>query len=164
MTFRPNGEKPNTPPFPFQTHPLTCGGPEFTKNGKYIGDICERRSGTGEGELIDKGDYFECPCGAYQQMKYSHDPTHSISVHVEQPKQQEYQPDSIVQSIIQKFRDRAEMGEKKYGLTLDRTDLTSMDYIQHLQEELMDAILYLEKFKTLQNDNTNNKGTTSEIY
>lgn len=132
-----------------QTHPLTCDS---------SGESCERINNTGEGILIDKGNYFECPCGKYKQYKINN------KVHIERPKQQEYQPDSIVQSIIQKFRDRAEMGEKKYGLTLDRTDLTSMDYIQHLQEELMDAILYLEKFKTLQNDNTNNKGTTPEIY
>jgi hypothetical protein len=60
-----------------------------------------------------------------------------------------YTPDSIVQTIIDKFITRAEMGEKKYGVTLDREDLSIEDYIQHALEEHMDAILYLQKVKTM---------------
>jgi hypothetical protein len=55
--------------------------------------------------------------------------------------------DSIVAAVIKKFADRSELGIKKYGVTLDRTDLKTADWIQHTQEELMDAILYLEKLK-----------------
>ena len=39
------------------------------------------------------------------------------------------------------------MGYLKYGTNLDRTDLTKLQWINHLQEELMDACLYLEKLK-----------------
>lgn len=60
-------------------------------------------------------------------------------------------PDTIVAAVIQKFLDRAAMGKKKYGVTLDRTDLKTLDWIQHAQEELMDGILYLEKLKTTVN-------------
>ena len=56
--------------------------------------------------------------------------------------------DSIVQAVIRKFQERSELGIKKYGVTLDRTDLKPLDWIQHAQEEHMDAILYLEKLKT----------------
>lgn len=56
--------------------------------------------------------------------------------------------DSIVFSIISKFKQRANFGKEKYGTTLDRNDLSTKDWIQHAQEELMDAILYLEKLKT----------------
>lgn len=56
--------------------------------------------------------------------------------------------DSIVKSVIQKFIDRSTFGKQKYGTDLDRTDLTTEDWIQHAQEELMDGILYLEKLKT----------------
>ena len=56
-------------------------------------------------------------------------------------------PDSIVAAVIKKFADRSELGKKKYGVTLDRTDLKTSDWITHAQEELMDAILYLEKLK-----------------
>ena len=55
--------------------------------------------------------------------------------------------DSIVAAVIAKFAQRSAVGIRKYGITLDRTDLATKDWIQHTQEELMDAILYLEKLK-----------------
>jgi hypothetical protein len=55
--------------------------------------------------------------------------------------------DSIVRSVIHKFLERASFGKKKYGTDLDRTDLGVIDWIQHAQEEHMDAILYLEKLR-----------------
>jgi hypothetical protein len=55
--------------------------------------------------------------------------------------------DSIVDSVIQKFLQRSALGKEKYGVTLDRTDLSVKDWIQHAQDELMDGILYLEKLK-----------------
>jgi hypothetical protein len=58
--------------------------------------------------------------------------------------------DSIVQSVIEKFKQRSEFGQKKYGTNLDRSDLKFLDWVQHMQEELMDAILYLEKLKKVQ--------------
>jgi hypothetical protein len=57
--------------------------------------------------------------------------------------------DSVVQAVIKKFLERSELGKKKYGVTLDRTDLAPLDWIQHAQEELMDGILYLEKLKKM---------------
>ena len=57
------------------------------------------------------------------------------------------QTDSIVAAVIKKFQERSDLGQKKYGTTLDRTDLKTLDWIQHAQEELMDGILYLEKLK-----------------
>ena len=59
----------------------------------------------------------------------------------------DYTPDSVVQAIVNKFVTRAEMGEKKYGVTLDREDVSMGEWITHVQEELQDAILYLEKLK-----------------
>jgi hypothetical protein len=55
--------------------------------------------------------------------------------------------DSVVYSIISQFKQRADFGMKKYGTNLDRTDLSVLEWIQHAQEEHMDAILYLEKLK-----------------
>ena len=57
--------------------------------------------------------------------------------------------DSIVKSVINKFIKRSIMGKEKYGTDLDRTDLEIIEWIQHAQEEHMDAILYLEKLKTM---------------
>lgn len=63
--------------------------------------------------------------------------------------------DTVVKSVIEKFKERSDLGMQKYGTTLDRTDLTSEEWANHMQEELMDAILYLERlkreFKHLQN-------------
>ena len=55
--------------------------------------------------------------------------------------------DSIVTAVIEKFKSRAAVGKAKYGTDLDRKDLTILEWIQHAQEEHMDAILYLEKLK-----------------
>lgn len=56
--------------------------------------------------------------------------------------------DSIVESVVMKYKDRANLGFTKYGTNLDRTDLNVKDWTEHLQQELMDAVLYLEKLKT----------------
>lgn len=55
--------------------------------------------------------------------------------------------DTVVSSVIQSFKKRSLAGQLKYGTTLDRTDLSPLDWAQHMQEELMDAILYLERLK-----------------
>lgn len=55
--------------------------------------------------------------------------------------------DSIVNKVIDSFKRRSERGLEKYGVTLDRNDLTNLEWLQHLQEELMDATLYIEKLK-----------------
>jgi hypothetical protein len=70
----------------------------------------------------------------------------------------DYQPDTIVQSVIQKFIERSKMGKEKYGTDLDRTDLKTKDWIQHAQEELMDGILYLEKLKQTINETKEKEG------
>ena len=55
--------------------------------------------------------------------------------------------DKIVKKVIDKFKQRSEAGIKKYGVTLERNDLSFQDWIKHAQEEAMDFILYLEKIK-----------------
>lgn len=55
--------------------------------------------------------------------------------------------DTIVESVINQYKQRSELGIKKYGVTLDRTDLSLLDWIKHAQEEAMDLTLYLEKIK-----------------
>jgi hypothetical protein len=55
--------------------------------------------------------------------------------------------DSIVESVLDKFKERSEEGINKYGVTLDRKDLSPLEWLNHLQEELMDATLYIERLK-----------------
>jgi hypothetical protein len=57
--------------------------------------------------------------------------------------------DSIVDSVVDKFIDRARFGKKKYGTDLDRTDLSLEEWIEHALQEHMDAILYLQKIKSV---------------
>jgi hypothetical protein len=60
--------------------------------------------------------------------------------------------DSVVTSVIEQFTSRALMGKAKYGVDLDRTDLTLLEWIEHAKQEHMDAILYLEKIKQIASD------------
>ena len=53
--------------------------------------------------------------------------------------------DNHVKNVIQKYSERSQVGLLKYGTTLERTDLTNLQWLQHLQEELMDATLYIER-------------------
>jgi hypothetical protein len=55
--------------------------------------------------------------------------------------------DKITEAVVSQLRTRAEKGREKYGTTMERDDLTLMQWLQHLQEELMDAAVYVEKLK-----------------
>ncbi len=57
--------------------------------------------------------------------------------------------DSIVTSVIKQFETRSKMGEQKYGVNMDRDDLKFHEWVTHMKEELMDAILYLEKLEKI---------------
>jgi len=60
--------------------------------------------------------------------------------------------DQIVLSVIEKYAKRSEVGIAKYGTTLETNNKDN--YLKHLQEELMDATLYLEKLMTLNKEIT----------
>jgi len=51
----------------------------------------------------------------------------------------------IEDKVCIKILDRAEVGQKKYGTTMEREDLSKEEWLIHLQEELMDATVYIEK-------------------
>ena len=64
--------------------------------------------------------------------------------------------DKIVQKVVNDFQQRSELGIKKYGVTLDRNDLTTLEWINHFREELMDAILYMTKLEQQLKDGHSN--------
>ena len=67
---------------------------------------------------------------------------------MDKPKLMEQQTqDPILLRVLAKYYERSQTGIKKYGRTLDRDDLNFLDWLTHLQEELMDATLYIEKLK-----------------
>jgi hypothetical protein len=57
--------------------------------------------------------------------------------------------DNIVKLVLDKYVKRSEVGVKKYGTTLEQNNTD--DFLNHLQEELMDAVLYIEKLKQTKN-------------
>lgn len=57
--------------------------------------------------------------------------------------------DYVVDSIIDQFIDRASFGRSKYGIGMEREDLSILEWIEHAKQEHMDAILYLEKLKVI---------------
>ena len=60
-------------------------------------------------------------------------------------KETEVIKDSIVESVVKQFKDRSNVGIAKYGVTLDREDLTLIEWLEHTKQEQMDSVLYLEK-------------------
>lgn len=53
--------------------------------------------------------------------------------------------DSVVMRVVYDLLTRSIVGQKKYGQTLDRADLTIKQWQNHLYEELLDAANYLKK-------------------
>ena len=57
--------------------------------------------------------------------------------------------DGVVQSLIKRFLSRSAKGIDTYGMTLEQNRMPVKDWNLYLQEELMDASLYLEKLRSL---------------
>jgi hypothetical protein len=55
--------------------------------------------------------------------------------------------DSVVYRIAHLLKNRSETGIRKYGTTLDRTDLEVKQWIDHAIEECLDQALYLQRIK-----------------
>ena len=55
--------------------------------------------------------------------------------------------DPVVEKVVDKFISRSDVGFKKYKVTLENDQSNLIEWLNHLQEELMDAILYIQKTK-----------------
>ena len=55
--------------------------------------------------------------------------------------------DPVVERVVDKFASRSDVGFAKYGVTLNDDKSNLFAWINHLQEELMDAVLYMQKLK-----------------
>jgi hypothetical protein len=60
--------------------------------------------------------------------------------------------DPVVERVVDKFVGRSDVGFKKYGVTLDADSSDMFAWLEHLQEEMMDAVLYLQKAKEMLHD------------
>ena len=55
--------------------------------------------------------------------------------------------DPVVERVVDKFVERSDVGFEKYGVTLEDDPSDMFAWLNHLQEEMMDAVLYLQKAK-----------------
>jgi hypothetical protein len=55
--------------------------------------------------------------------------------------------DPVVERVVDKFVQRSDVGFEKYGITLNDDQSNLFAWMNHLQEELMDAVLYMQKLK-----------------
>lgn len=55
--------------------------------------------------------------------------------------------DKNVQAVIESYQKRAEFGFDKYGVNTERDDVDLIGWLQNLQEEMMDATIYIERLK-----------------
>ena len=55
--------------------------------------------------------------------------------------------DKVIERVINKIKSRSDVGYKKYGVTLKDDDQSLETWLTHIQEELMDAVNYIEKAK-----------------
>jgi hypothetical protein len=55
--------------------------------------------------------------------------------------------DENVENVRQMLYNRMQAGYQKYGTTTERTDIDFLGWLQHLQEELLDAAVYVERLK-----------------
>ena len=51
----------------------------------------------------------------------------------------------IEDEVCKKIKARSDVGKQKYGVTMEREDLNMLEWLTHLQEELMDATVYVQK-------------------
>jgi len=62
-------------------------------------------------------------------------------------KENKIKEDTIVSSVMFQLAQRSMVGQKKYGTTLDENNQD--DFLEHLKQELLDAVLYIEKLKRI---------------
>ena len=60
--------------------------------------------------------------------------------------------DPIIQKVVEKIISRSDVGYKKYKVTLKADDKSINEWLNNIQEELMDAVNYIEKLKSILTD------------
>jgi hypothetical protein len=70
--------------------------------------------------------------------------------------------DPIVEAVRFKLLSRSQTGMYKYGVGLDRQDLSRLNWLRHAQEEAMDLANYLEVL--IQQEELSNPSTEPHGY
>lgn len=74
--------------------------------------------------------------------------------------EQNVKHDTVVAAVRDDLLRRSEVGIAKYGVTLDRTDLSIRDWLQHAYEETLDQANYLKR-AIMEIDRVNTKGNAN---
>ena len=57
--------------------------------------------------------------------------------------------DPIIQKVVEKIISRSDVGYNKYKVTLEADNKSVNEWLNNIQEELMDAVNYIEKLKAI---------------
>ena len=111
-------------------------------NEMFINDIlCLVKGNIYTVQTSDKENYFFSIIGEQGYIHcFDYSDVPNVWFNFYEPKQ-----DKIVTKIVDKFKQRSEIGIKKYNTTLAENNTD--DFFEHLSEELMDSLLYLQKIK-----------------
>lgn len=53
--------------------------------------------------------------------------------------------DPIVEKVLRRISTRSHTGMKKYGVTMLRDDVSTIEWLRHAQEEALDFAVYIER-------------------
>ena len=99
--------------------------------------------------------------GIVSRITYSEGPDPAPLITVRDPKDSQFflvkesgiaivnraDQEEVEDAVCTQIKKRRDAGRAKYGTTMERTDLTILQWVQHAQEEAMDFSIYLEKLK-----------------
>lgn len=51
----------------------------------------------------------------------------------------------VEEKVCERILERSKVGKSKYGVTMERNDLSRLEWLKHAQEEAMDLAVYLQK-------------------
>jgi hypothetical protein len=100
-----------------------------------------------EGKGYENGETFNVIGGRMNDGRVAYTIENHVDFFYEHQVELVETEDPIVESVINQFKTRSEVGIKKYGTTLERNDLSTLQWIEEAQAEAMDFCLYLERLK-----------------
>lgn len=59
----------------------------------------------------------------------------------------------VEEKVCERILERSKVGESKYGVTMERNDLSRLEWLKHAQEEAMDLAVYLQKLIEIEGEN-----------
>lgn len=72
--------------------------------------------------------------------------------------------DSITKKVVGKLAARSHKGVRAYGQSCDREDLSEIEWLQHLHEEILDSSVYCQKLIEMKlHDNAKQEERVNEL-